>query len=363
MTPPAFEPGPVTGAVPASPPPPAPGVLPQGGPGPAAAQVAMPLMYFGKLPSRGDFLRSSGDAALLQRLDRWLAEGIEALAADPHWKLLYDQAAPLHFAFLHSLSPSGLAGHLLASTDASGRRYPFITACRLQIDDAAAHLAHSPLLLAPTWAQLQTAAGRAHRAEDAGTELALLAQQAVPVAAHARGSDGLAPLLDHHTVGSLQRALRAAGHTAQLRQIVLGLGLLLQQVASSGARRLDKGLLLPLPQDPAWRMPVAALWLELVGGFLTHADFALALCLPQPAAEASAPVLALGFDGASAHTLHALLAPLVARDFFVDACQAEWVEDQIGHDYALHKLSSYLQQDGLSLRQALDTFKEAFLGV
>ena len=35
--------------------------------------VTVPLAYFGKLPSRGDFVRSPSQAGLIQTLDRWLA--------------------------------------------------------------------------------------------------------------------------------------------------------------------------------------------------------------------------------------------------------------------------------------------------
>jgi type VI secretion system protein ImpM len=47
---------------------------------------------------------------------------------------------------------------------------------------------------------------------------------------------------------------------------------------------------------------------------------------------------------------------------YVDTRQAEWVEESIGQDYGVQKLSSYLQQDGLSLQQAGKTFNETFLG-
>ena len=62
--------------------------------------VPLALAYFGKLPTRGDFLRSPGQGALTQSLDRWLTQGMELLATDPRWKLHYDQVAPMHFAFI-----------------------------------------------------------------------------------------------------------------------------------------------------------------------------------------------------------------------------------------------------------------------
>lgn len=48
------------------------------------------LSYFGKLPSRGDFVKSANNVQLLDTLDRWLAQGMELLAEAPDWKTTYD---------------------------------------------------------------------------------------------------------------------------------------------------------------------------------------------------------------------------------------------------------------------------------
>ncbi|MFT3721059.1 type VI secretion system-associated protein TagF [Pseudorhodoferax sp.] len=320
-----------------------------------------PLLYFGKLPSRGDFVRSAHAPGLIQTLDRWLTSGVEALAVDPRWKEVYDQARPAHFAFLGSHNPHGLVGHLLASRDASGRRFPFITAARLETDAPLAFLARSPLALSRAWLRLGAAARNAHDAADAGPALGELAGIEVAVESAANAYDAsLRDFLDMQTVSGLTAMLAQAGHVLDLRQLVLGLGLLLQPLPASGAHSLDRGLLLPLPADPLYRSLVAALWLDLVAGFLARADFELALFLPTP--DDGPPVLALGFDGASARSLHALLDPAFGREVYIDTRDAAWVEEHLGQDYGVHKLSTYLAQGGMSLRQAVQTFKEAFLG-
>src|SRR5690606_25400719 len=68
------------------------------------AETAFALSYFGKLPSRGDFVRTPENHQLMVMLDRWAGGGLELLATDPGWKQLYDEAPPLHFAFLGSRS-------------------------------------------------------------------------------------------------------------------------------------------------------------------------------------------------------------------------------------------------------------------
>jgi type VI secretion system ImpM family protein len=76
-------------------------------PGVQLARIA----YFGKLPARADFIKAAEHPAVLQLLDSWLAEVMNALSSDPRWKLHYDAMLPLDFAF----SARGAGMLLLAS--------------------------------------------------------------------------------------------------------------------------------------------------------------------------------------------------------------------------------------------------------
>ena len=328
---------------------------------------ALPVspVYFGKLPSRGDFVRSHQQAGLVQTLDRWLSQGIELMAADPRWKEVYDRAGPVHFAFLGVRSRVALAGHLVASRDASGRRFPFIAAGSFEVPDAAAageFIGRSPLLLAPLWQRFDAAAREALAAGDPAPVLAQLAQAPLVVDASPQAHDAAwRDFLDLQTLGSFEAMLRLAGHGGDLRRTLLALGLLLQPVPASGSSRLEKGLCLPLPADPQHRPLAAALWLALVSRFLRRGDFELALFLPQGPAH-TPPALSIGFSGGSPGVLHAALDPSAGVQVFVDLRDAGWVEPQVQQDYGVRKLSSYLQQPQLSLRQMSETFREAFLG-
>ena len=54
--------------------------------------------YFGKIPSRGDFVKGSDNPALIKVLDDWLAFAMDLMSNDARGKLHYDSVAPLHFA-------------------------------------------------------------------------------------------------------------------------------------------------------------------------------------------------------------------------------------------------------------------------
>jgi type VI secretion system protein ImpM len=167
-----------------------------------------------------------------------------------------------------------------------------------------------------------------------------------------------ADFLGLHTLGALEAQLRQAGHALSVRQTMLAIGLLLQPVITQGVSRLERGLLLPAPQDALYRPLVCSLWLAMVTPFLCRHDLELAMF--QRAWPV--PELIVGFNGASARTLRVLMDPARARDELITVSDAEWVEPQVQASYALRKLSSHLLQPELPLQTAFDEFLEAFLG-
>lgn len=319
-------------------------------------------LYFGKLPSRGDFVRSPHSPAVIHTLDQWLTGGLESMLADPRWKEVYDGAPAAHFAVLGPRNPVGLAGHLVPSRDQSGRRFPFIVASRVDAAPPLRFLARSPLALGRAWMRCAQVATAAVDAQDGPAVLAAVSGQGFDIDASAEGYEAAwRDFTEMQTLASLARLLQSAGHSVDVRTLLLGLGLLLQPVPASGTHALDKGLLLPLPADPLYGSLVAALWMELIAGFVARAEFELVLFVPVAAAH-QPPVALLGFDGASARVLRAVLDAAAGRDLFIDTRDAAWVDGQLDATYPLHKLSSYLVNEGLSLRQAVESFKETFLG-
>lgn len=325
---------------------------------------ALPVSYFGKLPSRGDFVRTTDNHQLMTLLDRWAGSGVELLAQDPGWKQLYDHAPAMHFAFLGSRSRLAIGGHFLPSRDATGRRFPFLAATRLDVTQPLAFIGRSPLALARLWTGLARLSRQAVQAEDARDALRELAESKIAV--NADPAVYAAPFndfVDLQDIGSLQTLLRESGHAQlQLSWTLPALGLLLQPLLTGGVAQIDKGLALPLPRDTLYRPLVAAFWLDLLAGFTARADFELAVLVRESGPLASAPQLIVGFNGADGRTLQAALDPRVATEQIIHVDDAEWVADQVPGDYALNKLVSYLERDDLTLRMARAVFGETFLG-
>ncbi|RKP50970.1 type VI secretion system-associated protein TagF [Trinickia fusca] len=319
------------------------------------------LAYFGKIPSRGDFVKSTHSPQLLQTLDRWVAQAMELLAEDPRWKIVYENAKPMHFAFLGSQSKLAIAGHMMSSHDVSSRRFPLLAATALEVERPLAFLARSPLAFARLWSRAQTQMREAHDSAEPTAALQALGDTQVPIDVGVTNShDGtFADFLEHQTLAGLEQMLLGSGHPVRLRGAMLALGSLLKPVMQSKSPHLERGLTLPLPNEPFYRSLVAAFWLELVAPFLAQADFEIAIFIGTIAERER---LVIGFNGASAKTLHSVIDPQAYCAHNIDIDDPEWIDEHAQNEHGISKLVSYLDQPQLSLRIAVDTFREAFIG-
>lgn len=85
---------------------------------------------YGKLPSRGDFVRHHGGGRGLEALDAWLQRGVlhAQRAAGRALDQASDEAPATAFVFDPPAGAHILAGALRPSRDLSGRRFPFVVA-------------------------------------------------------------------------------------------------------------------------------------------------------------------------------------------------------------------------------------------
>jgi len=104
----------------------------------------MSFGYFGKLPSRGDFLAKGLPEIMLSPLDEWLRRGLDEAQRQlgGAWREIYLTGPVWRFALSAGMAgPTMAAGILVPSTDRSGRDFPFIIACRAAADRGPAQLA------------------------------------------------------------------------------------------------------------------------------------------------------------------------------------------------------------------------------
>ncbi|CDG84031.1 type VI secretion system-associated protein TagF [Janthinobacterium agaricidamnosum] len=314
--------------------------------------------YFGKIPARSDFIKAADNIALVTLLDQWLAEVMNLLTSEPRWKLNYDAMAPLDFAFVGTRSKRSIAGRIVASSDQSQRRFPFMTMSVLEVAEPDGFLPCSPLVLAGLWQRLGRLSSGILAQDDPGPALHALAANVLEIAPGAPvHAAGFAGFLESQTLHGLQTMLASPGFPVTLRQLMLGLGMLLEPVRHSASQRLEKSLVLPLPRAPEARLLAASFWLHLIAPFLRHADFELVLFITDIKDDA---VLVIGFCGADPHALQALIDPSAAAERQIVFDRLEWVEHQVAADPALQHLSACLAQDQLSLASAHALFCATF---
>jgi type VI secretion system protein ImpM len=323
--------------------------------------VSTPATCFGKVPTRGDFIKGHGQHQLIATLDRWISLSMEQLSEDPRWKNAYDTAPAVDFAFVGSRSRISVVGHLKPSQDSSGRRFPFITATTVERDDslmfrcAPAGLAHS----FGTLARIAEAGVGGAEVGQILADLELincgydfdLAQQADPLGNFVRRT----------SVEALGEILAPPQSSERIRRIILALGVLMRPALGQGAVSINKEITFPLPSDERYRNLVAGLWLYLVSAFLRKTPVELQLVITR---QAEANRLVLGFNGASPRALLSVLLPETSAENTISLDNPEWIDDHpdLTNDYGLAKLSAYLAQPALTLESAINTFREVFLG-
>jgi type VI secretion system protein ImpM len=317
-------------------------------------------LYFGKIPSRGDFVKSAAGTQVIALIDNWLAKGMESLSTTPGWKSGYDDTAPHDFLFLSPRKKHAICGSLIASADASTRRFPFLAATLFEIDDARAFLAASPLVLerhANHQRALTQHAAKAHDAADTLTALDGMTLDADP--ATDKFSERYRRFLNSTTVNDLGDALLIGAEQATVRQMVLAIGYLLQPILTNYAQAPQKGLVIPLPCAPAGSAFVKALWLDLISIFLLRAEFELGIF---SGIHHGKPSLIITFNGAAPGAFHALFEKQAALEHLISVDQASWADETVAQDNGMYKLAGYLEHGELTLQQMVETFRQSYTG-
>jgi type VI secretion system protein ImpM len=313
---------------------------------------------FGKIPARADFVKNTTHTLLLNSLDSWVSEAMEQLGRDPQWKALYDVSTPLRFAFLGSRSKLAIAGYICPCHDHSSRRFPFLCAASLTVPNSQKFMMRSPMKFGTIWNAIEQTAQTLTTCAEAPNILESLENMANRFCLDPDGD--FDAFLDQKNIEDIVAIFKQQGHDLNFHDVVLGLGLLLEPVIILGVSQTNQGLLLPLSLKAAERNLILTFWLSLIAPFLVKGDFEVALFV---GVINGLPRLAIGFRGASPEDLSNLMSTSEhVEQSFICLDKSPWVMDQFKGETGKYKLSSYLQQPGLSLRTLYKTFHEVFTG-
>lgn len=317
-------------------------------------------LYFGKIPARGDFVKSATGIKVISLIDNWVAQGMEMLLAEPAWKNYYDNAGAIDFLFIGTRNKHAICGQLIPSSDASSRRFPFIAATLFELDDALAFLPLSALTLERHAGHLRALAQHAASAHDATDVLASLSD--VPLDAEVdlpQFAAAYERYLASTSLDGMADSLDVPGDEATVRHMVLAVGYLLQPILTNYSVPPQKGLALPLPRDPARMALAKTFWLDLIGTFLSRAEFEISIFSCNHFGK---PKLIMTFNGVPPDIYRALFDEQAAQEYLIDIGQSAWVEEYAMQDLSSIKLSSYLSHNDLALKQLVQTFRHCFAG-
>ncbi|MGO3281756.1 MAG: type VI secretion system-associated protein TagF, partial [Psychrobacter sp.] len=116
---------------------------------------SLPLVYFGKLPARGDFVRARTHIPESNAIDEWVSKALvssETLFSDRLVdRTTTNKTAFLNFSHVNTTSNEIITGVLIPSHDSSYRNYPIIGFGVQYVDKPKSWMNYLPIKSAAIW--------------------------------------------------------------------------------------------------------------------------------------------------------------------------------------------------------------------
>lgn len=318
----------------------------------------MEPIYFGKFPSRGDFIKSAGNSKLIQQIDDWLSKSFMDVDDNDARAEKYRQINELHFTLSSNLPDLGtLCGSILPSQDTSGRLFPFLYAGLVRLSNPKAFIQNLPVESETNWVAAYDVAHSVVTAEQDADALLLLKEAELSY-----GFDSNVNYYEFLRVTSVMRAERLYDHVSEdysLANSLIGLGLLFQPVVSQGFANLRKFLRFQLPVERTEAIHMATFWIDMLSSFLrNHAVNFLCVMTRQ----ADSWHMLVSFHGLEPKLLSSVIAQAWHDEQWINMNDSAWIADYINTDAGLERLYDVLSDQTQSLFEVRNLFKEIFAG-
>lgn len=321
--------------------------------------MPMDPVYFGKFPSRGDFIKCAGNSKLLQQIDDWLSKSFMDVNDNDIRAEKYRQIQQLHFTLTSTQPDLGsLSGSILPSQDTSGRLFPFLYAGLVRLSNPKAFIQHLPVESEKSWLASYETAQRVIESQQDSAALSLLKSSELSY-----GYDSNIDYYEFLRVTSIMRAEQLYEHVEEdysLANSLIALGLLFQPVVSQGFANLRKFLRFQLPVERAEAMQMATFWVDMLSSFLRNHPVNLLCVLTK---QADSWYMLIGFHGLESKLLSSVIAQIWHDETWINMNDSAWITDYINSDAGLERFYDVLSDQTQSLFEVRNLFKEIFAGM
>ena len=323
---------------------------------------SLPLVYFGKLPARGDFIRARAHIAETNAIDQWVSQALaisENLFSDASDSLIdsppTNNIAFLNFSHVDTVSNEIITGVLLPSHDSSHRNYPLIGFGVLHLDKPKSWMNYLPVKSLTLWNETYEVLSVAKSKTDSAEVMAGLNDGQLTVNKNA--STHYYDFINTTTLHDIAILMNIS--KSQLIQQIIATGLLFLPTYSKGFSGLNKAIYWTLTSDRENAIHMATFWHDLISGFYQPHQLYLNTYLYR---VSNCYRLLLSFTKPDGRMLSQLASSEDSHpDDWVIIAHSDWTQSYIDEDIGLTRFNKILLQDDLYLYDTRQLFKKTFL--
>lgn len=309
----------------------------------------LPLVYFGKLPSRGDFVRSRHNASEIDTIDNWISGALESLVQTSHPLPL------IFFSHVDTVKNEVITGVIRHSTDSNNRIYPIIGMQVQYIEKIKNWTKYLPVKSLSVWETVDTALVQAQQAAtDSGAIEQLNTTQL------AIDDNAVTYYYDFINAKTLVDITSKIGiNKNQLIEQIIATGLLFLPTFSKGFIGLNKTLCWSLGNNKNTAINMATFWYDLIHGFYLPHEIKINTYFYQ---SSESYLLVVSFNEPQTSVLGQLpQGTNNTVDSWVIMDNSSWTQNYIEEDIGLNRFYELLSQDHLYLYDIRQLFKQVFL--
>ena len=321
---------------------------------------SLPLIYFGKLPARGDFIRARHHINETNAIDQWVSQAltvepthVDSTIDTPQQGFLTDSLI-LNFSHVDTAANKIVTGVLLPSHDSSDRHYPLIGFSLIYLDKPKSWMNYLPIKSLSLWEHTYRALSIA-KSQTNSDASDMLNSSMLPIDKHASTR-----YYDFINTTTLQDASQSMGiDKSQLIQQIIATGLLFLPTFTKGFSGLNKTICWTLTSDQTSAVFMATFWHDLIHSFYQPHQLYLNTYLYRNADHYQ---LLLSFSKPDGHVLSNFthLDDSSPEDW-VAINDSRWTQSYIDEDIGLTRFNKILLQDDLYLYDTRQLFKKIFL--